>query len=74
GGCWRSLGAGSSAAPEVYKGRGGGAGGGKDDAPDELPETGPADRVVPLGLAGAALVSAGAAGLWWNERRARQES
>ncbi|CBG72998.1 putative membrane protein [Streptomyces scabiei 87.22] len=53
---------------------GGGAGGGKDDAPDELPETGPADRVVPLGLAGAALVSAGAAGLWWNERRARQES
>ncbi|MDX2756785.1 LPXTG cell wall anchor domain-containing protein, partial [Streptomyces scabiei] len=52
----------------------GGAGGGKDDAPDELPETGPADRVVPLGLAGAALVSAGAAGLWWNERRARQES
>jgi LPXTG-motif cell wall-anchored protein len=52
----------------------GGAGGGKDDAPDELPQTGPADRVVPLGLAGAALVSAGAAGLWWDRRRARQES
>ncbi|WNZ11421.1 cell wall protein [Streptomyces sp. 11x1] len=55
-------------------GGGGGGGGGKDDTPDELPQTGPADRVLPLGLAGAALVSAGAAGLWWNQRRARQES
>ncbi|MFE7763977.1 cell wall protein [Streptomyces sp. NPDC057438] len=52
----------------------GGGDGGKDTAPDELPKTGPADRVLPLGLAGAALVSAGAAGLWWNQRRARQES
>jgi hypothetical protein len=52
----------------------GGSGGGKDDRPDELPRTGPADRVLPLGMAGAALISAGAAGLWWNHRRARQES
>lgn len=52
----------------------GGGGGGKDDTPDELPQTGPADRVLPLGMAGAALISAGAAGLWWNHRRARQES
>lgn len=55
-------------------GDGGGDSAGKDDAPDELPRTGPADRVLPLGLAGAALVSAGAAGLWWNRRTARQES
>lgn len=57
-------------------GDGGGSdgGGGKDDKPDELPQTGPADRVLPLGMAGAALISAGAAGLWWNHRRARQES
>ncbi|MFE7839331.1 cell wall protein [Streptomyces sp. NPDC057474] len=52
----------------------GGGGGGKDDKPDELPQTGPDDRVLPLGMAGTALVSAGAAGLWWNHRRARQES
>ena len=52
----------------------GGGGAGKDDKPDELPQTGPADRVLPLGMAGAALISAGAAGLWWNHRRARQES
>lgn len=52
----------------------GGGGAGKDDKPDELPQTGPADRVLPLGMAGAALISAGAAGLWWNYRRARQES
>lgn len=52
----------------------GGSGGGKGEAPDELPRTGPADRVLPLGAAGAALISAGAAGLWWNQRRARQES
>ncbi|MEH0430084.1 cell wall protein [Streptomyces stelliscabiei] len=52
---------------------GGGGGNGKDGKPDELPQTGPADRILPLGLVGAALVSAGAAGLWWNQRRARQE-
>jgi hypothetical protein len=52
----------------------GGGGGGKDDKPDELPQTGPADRVLPLGMVGAALISAGAAGLWWNNRRARQET
>ncbi|MEE1766075.1 cell wall protein [Streptomyces sp. SP18BB07] len=57
-------------------GSGGGGGGkdGKDGKPGELPQTGPADRVLPLGMAGAALISAGAAGLWWNQRRARQES
>ncbi|MDX2550024.1 cell wall protein [Streptomyces stelliscabiei] len=54
-------------------GGGGGGGNGKDGKPDELPQTGPADRILPLGLVGAALVSAGAAGLWWNQRRARQE-
>ncbi|MGW0843582.1 cell wall protein [Streptomyces sp. NPDC002787] len=48
--------------------------GGKDGKPDELPQTGPADRVLPLGMAGAALISAGAAGLWWNHRRARFEN
>lgn len=51
----------------------GGSGGGKDGKPDELPQTGPADRVLPLGMAGAALISAGTAGLWWNHRRARFE-
>ncbi|WP_221352462.1 hypothetical protein [Streptomyces beigongshangae] len=41
----------------------------------ELPRTGPADRVLPLGAAGAALVSAGAVGLWWTQRRpGRSES
>jgi LPXTG-motif cell wall-anchored protein len=39
------------------------------DGPAELPKTGPADRVLPLGAAGAALISAGAAGLWWTHRR-----
>ncbi|MFF6779967.1 cell wall protein [Streptomyces sp. NPDC012510] len=51
----------------------GDSGGGKDGKPDELPRTGPADHVLPLGTAGAALISAGAAGLWWNNRRARFE-
>ncbi|MGW1673971.1 cell wall protein [Streptomyces sp. NPDC002324] len=55
-------------------GGGGGDRDGKDGKPDELPRTGPADRVLPLGVVGAALISAGAAGLWWNQRRARQES
>ncbi|MFF3844474.1 LPXTG cell wall anchor domain-containing protein [Streptomyces sp. NPDC002328] len=35
---------------------------------DELPRTGPAD-VLPWGAAGAALLAAGAAGLWWSRRR-----
>ncbi|MFD9118209.1 cell wall protein [Streptomyces bottropensis] len=55
-------------------GSGGGDRGGKDGKPDELPQTGPADRVLPLGMTGAALIWAGAAGLWWNRKRARQES
>ncbi|MFF0157685.1 hypothetical protein ACFYRY_09135 [Streptomyces sp. NPDC005263] len=37
---------------------------------DELPRTGPG--VLPLGAAGAALLTAGAAGLWWSQRRPRQ--
>lgn len=41
------------------------------DGPEELPKTGPADQVLPLGAAGAALISAGAAGLWWTNRRPR---
>ncbi|GGX54802.1 LPXTG cell wall anchor domain-containing protein [Streptomyces fructofermentans] len=49
---------------------------GTDNSPvtpggDELPKTGPADRIVPLGAAGAALVSAGVAGLWWIRRQPR---
>ncbi|MGW2819649.1 hypothetical protein ACWC24_01375 [Streptomyces sp. NPDC001443] len=41
---------------------------------DELPRTGVGRDVLPLGAAGAALVLAGAAGLWWSQRppRARQ--
>ena len=43
-------------------------GGGK-----ELPKTGVGRDVLPLGAAGAALITAGAAGLWWTSRRpARQ--
>ncbi|WP_189777420.1 hypothetical protein [Streptomyces tauricus] len=42
---------------------------------EELPRTGPADQVLPLGAAGAALISAGVAGLWWTQRRGvRSES
>ncbi|MGW1538868.1 hypothetical protein ACWCPM_00985 [Streptomyces sp. NPDC002309] len=36
---------------------------------DELPRTGPARDVLPLGAAGLALVAAGAAGVWWSRRR-----
>ncbi|MCX4908681.1 hypothetical protein [Streptomyces sp. NBC_00878] len=55
--------------------RAGGDTAGKDKADkgkaggEELPQTGPADRVLPLGAVGAALISAGAAGLWWTQRR-----
>ena len=35
----------------------------------ELPKTGPADQVLPLGAVGAALISAGVAGLWWTRRQ-----
>ncbi|WP_420033663.1 LPXTG cell wall anchor domain-containing protein [Streptomyces sp. cg28] len=45
--------------------KGGGTGSGKG----ELPSTGPADRVLPLGAVGAALMAAGGAGLWWTRRR-----
>ncbi|MEU9186084.1 hypothetical protein AB0D14_16350 [Streptomyces sp. NPDC048484] len=36
---------------------------------EDLPRTGPADQVLPLGAVGAALISAGAVGLWWTQRR-----
>ncbi|MET8580844.1 hypothetical protein ABZX39_08135 [Streptomyces collinus] len=39
---------------------------------DELPKTGVGRDVLPLGATGAALVAAGAAGVWWS-RRGRQE-
>ena len=43
--------------------------GGDKSGGKELPKTGPADRILPLGAVGAALISAGAAGLWWTQRR-----
>ncbi|MFI2432208.1 hypothetical protein [Streptomyces sp. NPDC018693] len=36
---------------------------------DELPRTGFEREVLPLGTAGAALLAAGAAGMWWSQRR-----
>ncbi|MEV7321626.1 LPXTG cell wall anchor domain-containing protein [Streptomyces sp. NPDC093970] len=36
---------------------------------DQLPKTGAEPDVLPLGAAGAALVAAGAAGVWWSRRR-----
>ncbi|MEU6380288.1 LPXTG cell wall anchor domain-containing protein [Streptomyces sp. NPDC046909] len=36
---------------------------------DELPKTGPTRDMLPLGAAGATLLTAGAAGLWWATRR-----
>ncbi|MCQ4212998.1 hypothetical protein [Streptomyces longispororuber] len=46
-------------------------GGGTGDAGDKgnLPSTGPADEVLPLGAVGAALLAVGGAGLWWSSRR-----
>ncbi|WP_093723810.1 hypothetical protein [Streptomyces sp. DI166] len=43
---------------------------------DELAETGAKRDVLPLGAAGAALIAAGAAGLWWSQfrRPVRQEN
>ncbi|MFF7789259.1 hypothetical protein [Streptomyces sp. NPDC007991] len=50
---------------------------GKPDSPGgkELPKTGPARALLPLGAAGASLLAAGAAGMWWSQRRrpVRQE-
>ncbi|MFJ4976965.1 hypothetical protein ACIP6X_16730 [Streptomyces coeruleorubidus] len=48
----------------------------KPDSPGgkELPKTGPARDLLPLGAAGVSLLSAGVAGMWWSQRRpARQE-
>ncbi|MCX4762166.1 LPXTG cell wall anchor domain-containing protein [Streptomyces sp. NBC_01275] len=41
-------------------------------APGELPKTGVGRDVLPLGAAGASLLAAGAAGLWWSQRRRPQ--
>lgn len=38
---------------------------------DRLAETGAGRDVLPLGAAGAALIAAGAAGVWWSRRRPR---
>ncbi|MFJ3229683.1 hypothetical protein [Streptomyces sp. NPDC086787] len=38
---------------------------------DELPRTGVGRDVLPLGATGAALIAAGAAGLWWARRQPR---
>ncbi|MGW1896609.1 hypothetical protein ACWCQB_03950 [Streptomyces hirsutus] len=40
---------------------------------DELPRTGPARELLPLGTTGAVLLAAGAAGLWWSSRRPRRQ-
>ncbi|MEU0244693.1 hypothetical protein ABZ192_10220 [Streptomyces sp. NPDC006235] len=44
---------------------------GKPDSPGgkELPKTGPARDLLPLGAAGASLLAAGVAGMWWSQRR-----
>ena len=39
---------------------------------DALPKTGAERDVLPLGAAGAALLAAGAAGMWWSQRRPRR--
>lgn len=40
--------------------------------PSELPKTGPARDLLPLGAAGASLMAAGVAGMWWSQRRPRR--
>lgn len=45
---------------------------GGDAGAEELPKTGPARDLLPLGAAGAALLTAGVAGLWWSQRRPEQ--
>ncbi|MEU9453836.1 hypothetical protein [Streptomyces sp. NPDC048277] len=40
---------------------------------DQLPKTGAGGDVLPLGAAGAALIAAGTAGVWWAQRRPRQQ-
>src|SRR4051812_24719376 len=42
-------------------------------AGQELPKTGVGRDVLPLGAAGATLIAAGAAGLWWASRRPTRE-
>jgi len=42
---------------------------GDKDGGEELPRTGPADQLLPLATVGAALISAGAVGLWRTQRR-----
>ncbi|MFI0240067.1 hypothetical protein [Streptomyces sp. NPDC016845] len=46
------------------------SGGGEGDGEEEtLPSTGAGRDVLPLGAAGAALIAAGGAGLWWSSRK-----
>lgn len=45
------------------------AGGGQGDAPEALPQTGPADSAVALGTLGATVLLSGAAGVLWLTRR-----
>ncbi|MFI1165126.1 hypothetical protein ACH4UM_16315 [Streptomyces sp. NPDC020801] len=40
---------------------------------DQLPRTGVGRDVLPLGAAGTALIAAGVAGLWWSQRRLREQ-
>ncbi|MFE1754086.1 hypothetical protein ACFW88_26690 [Streptomyces anandii] len=40
---------------------------------EQLPKTGAGRDLLPLGAGGAALVAAGAAGLWWSARRPRPQ-
>ncbi|MFI7384751.1 hypothetical protein [Streptomyces sp. NPDC049813] len=49
--------------------KGGDESGDKSGDTGTLPSTGPRDGVLPLGAAGAALLAAGGAGLWWATRR-----
>ncbi|MFJ9179735.1 LPXTG cell wall anchor domain-containing protein [Streptomyces sp. NPDC102360] len=56
------------AAPAGDKGGGGDKAGGEEN----LPSTGVGDAALPLGAAGAALIAAGGAGLWWTRRTGRR--
>ncbi|GAA2336047.1 hypothetical protein OKJ48_19610 [Streptomyces kunmingensis] len=48
---------------------GDGKGGDKSGDKETLPSTGVRDDALPLGAAGAALLAAGGAGLWWSTRK-----
>lgn len=54
--------------------QGSGAGSGSGSGGKELPRTGVGDRVLPLGLTGAALLAVGGAGLWVTRREPTEET